>query len=216
MNYAIFLFVYFLLTTVIYFIVRKKDFMFWVKVTLLYLLVFISYNDGYIHIPIGILIGYFIVLKWGKNHRSTMKLTLFFALSAYLFACYVTPPIKIENYTNTKAIHEEIYKFKDIESVKTFSVEEPIQKKLSKNTNKDLDIEHVMFLTYILNDNNIKILNEHWLIYTASHELGIIKSNKSKEGVLIYNYNGIDYLGKFTRDNGNIHLKYVIKGKLNK
>ncbi|MFI8492207.1 hypothetical protein ACIGC1_04740 [Peribacillus butanolivorans] len=204
------------MTIVIYFLVRKRDFVFWVKFTLLYSLILVSYNDGFIHIPIGIIIGYFIVLKWCKEHRSTLKLTLIFALAAYLFASYVTPPITFENYTNVKTIHEEMFKFDGIESVKTFSLEEPIQEELLKYTNNDLNIEHVMFLTYILNDNNIKILNENWLIYTAPHELGIIKSQKSKDRVLIYNYNGTDYLGEFTRNNGKIHLKYVIKGKLNK
>ncbi|WP_375090377.1 hypothetical protein ACDZ29_06065 [Peribacillus sp. RS7] len=218
MNYAILLVVFCLLTILIYFTDKKRDFRSWVKITLLYLLVFVSYNTEHLHIPIGIIIGYFIVLKWSKD-ASIMKVTLLFALIGYIFSMYILPPVELKHIPYSKELYEQINRFNEVDSIKLFSKEEQLQEKLRVYTDNQVDIDRVMFLTYILSDKAVKIKDRHWLIYSASHDLGIIGSKKSKGSneVLFYmTFSGSDYIGMFEHDNNKSYLKYVIKGDIKK
>lgn len=217
MKYLIYLLVFILLTLIVLALNKNINVILWIKVTLLYLLVFVSYSTDNIHIPIGIIIGYIIVLRFFRN-SSIMKLTLLFATIGYFFAMYVIPPIDIENLSYTKDIHQQISRFKEVESVKVFSREELLQKELRTYSDNQVDIDRVMLLTYILTDNNIEITSQKWLLYSAFHELKITGSRKTKgkDHVLLYlSLNGSDYLAMFEHDNNESYLKYVIKGQIN-
>ncbi|MGG0740586.1 hypothetical protein, partial [Niallia taxi] len=96
---TILVYVCLLITTCI--LLKKISFKLYWKMTLLYLLALISFRIEYFYIPVGLIIGLFVVKKIKKD-LPIMKLTLIFSLIVYIFSNYLIPKIPVNVFCKIK------------------------------------------------------------------------------------------------------------------
>lgn len=230
MNYIIIVTIFLLLTIVILRQEREKERFFWGKIIILFLSCILTFEIGIVRVPLGIIIAFFLTVKFSKFNISLKRLTLLFSLVVFILVNFVIPPIEFNNVLYSKEIHSQMSKFEDIEYVKVFANDAAIQNEIKKY---DKEYSNIMFRTYMLMDKDIQIKDKEWLLYASDDELDYYwQSNttesKSKQisetssvsyGISWMEYirdnnTGEEYIGVFEKEKGEVILKYVIKGEL--
>lgn len=118
--YFIWLSVIFLILVIV--IIRKrkeKENYFWGKIVILYLSLILTFKIGSIEIPLGIIIGYLVVIKASKNNISLKKITLSFALVGFIFINYIVPPIELNLQTEEDEIVQYLANSMDYHEIST-------------------------------------------------------------------------------------------------
>ncbi|MBP1949677.1 hypothetical protein [Virgibacillus litoralis] len=209
---------------------KEKENLFWGKIVLLFLTFLLSLNIGFVYIPIGIAIAFFIVIKYSRYNLSLKKLTLLFSLIGFLLVNYVIPPIEFSNILYSKEINTQINNFEDVEDIAVFENDSSIQRRIKKYGK---DSSNIMFRYYVLMQKGISVNDKEWLLYDSHDELNYYwlsqttKSESVKTGensttsygvawkeYIRFNETGEEYIGIFEKENGKVYLKYVIKGML--
>lgn len=197
-------------------LLKKISFKLYWKLTFLYLLALISFRIEYFYIPVGLIIGLFVVKKIKKD-LPIMKLTLIFSLIVYIFSNYLIPKMPVNNLLETINTYELINHFEEVESIKSFSPSETIQVKLKQFLDDETDQNYFMLIAYILMDNQIELKDNNWLL-TTPHDYNITGKRMSKtknRDIIQLSYNGQDYIGIFDISKKEPILNLVIKGKIN-
>lgn len=230
MNYIILITIFLLLAIVILRQEKEKERYFWGKIIILFLSFILTFQVGIVRIPLGIIIAFFLTVKFSKFNISVKRLTLLFSLVVFILVNFIVPPIEFNDVLYSKEIHSQMNKFEDIEYVKVFGNNAKIQEKIKKYDNDSPDI---MFRTYMLMENDIQIKDKEWLLYESDNELNFywqshgteketIKTSETSSSVyniaweeyIRFNNSGEEYFGVFEKENGEVYLKYAIKGKL--
>ena len=207
----------------------KEDF-FWAKIIILFLTLILTLEIGLVRIPLGIIIAFFLTAKFSKANLSLKRLTLCFSLAAFVLVNYITPPIQFNEILYSKEIYEQMNRFEEIEYVKVFATDADIQEKIKKY---ERNSSYIIFLTYTLMDKDIPIKDKDWLLYDSNNELDFywqsnglgsetlktsetsaIEYNTAWMEYVRFNDTGEEYIGYFENKNGELFLKYVIKGKI--
>lgn len=196
---------------------KEEEKWLWIKVLLIYLCYFISFNIFLIKIPVLIIVVYFIIKKRSKLNQKIKLLALAFSLILYITVNYIVPQVSLQqiyNLTKQTAIEN---RFDNINYTGYYSEDSKIQEELRRYGND----EQIMFSTWVYDLNDIAIKDYEWLWMYSYKELDVYWSvtyNQEKgysEAYLRFNKTGEEYLGIFKKDkNGNNYLEYVIEGKL--
>ncbi|MGM9988855.1 MAG: hypothetical protein ACI35O_16735 [Bacillaceae bacterium] len=219
MKFVIFIFGFLLLITITIQLQTKKIFWVYLQVIILYalLLIYLKIDTtfGMFNIPIGILIGYFLVKRFANI--KLLRLAFIFSIVGFVFIYYLTPSIPIKWLPKSIGFYEQIEKFESIDSIEIHSKDDDFQKDISEYVRKDIREDLLKILTYILHDQDIEIKSEHWLLHSARIDLGITVSlieNKENFTIIYASYNDSDYISRFNKEeNGGTYMEYVIKGK---
>ena len=229
MNYIILITIFLLLAIVILRQEKEKERFFWSKIIILYLSFILTFEAGIARIPLGIIIAIFLIVKFSNSNISLKRLTLLFSLVVFILVNFVIPPIEYNDVLYSKEIYSQMNKFEDIEYVKVFAKNARIQEKIKKYDN---DSPEVMFRTYTMMENDIQIKDSEWLLYESGNELNFYWQSNGTETETIrtsetsswvnsiaweeyirFNDTGEEYFGVFEKENGDVYLKYAIKGK---
>ncbi|OEF99163.1 hypothetical protein BHF71_10030 [Vulcanibacillus modesticaldus] len=217
MLWIIYILNYILLMYVIRKIPKEKEKNFWLKVTFLYLVSIITLNINILPIPIGLIIAFSVVDKEKTINKSIKKIVLLFGL-VYFILTIVVPPIEIKDILTYNELHKEISRFEDVHSIHIYDDTAPIQKEIRKYYDSDSSL-YLQFITWVLNQRGIEIVNKEWLEEAYSRDnLNFYWSSIQIDGLTRHVYirfkdGSGEYFGIFKKENdgSRYYLKTVIE-----
>ncbi|GAA0343068.1 hypothetical protein GCM10008967_36930 [Bacillus carboniphilus] len=211
---------------------KEKEKFFWLKILLFFLSFLLTLNISSIRLPLGIVIAFFIIIKFTKLNKSIKKLTLLFSLIGFIVLYYLIPPLEFNQAKYSSDIYNQLNRFKVVEEFSHFSNEAPIQEEMHAYSEGEQSPQLYMIVAYVLKDKEIPIKSKKWLKYDAHRELDFDWSSHtlstesrqisdkisesygtSWEVYFRFNQTGEEYLAYFKREDDVVYLKYVIKGK---
>jgi hypothetical protein len=197
---------------------KEEEKWFWLKIILIYLSYFFSFNFGKVKLPVLIIGVYFIIRKKSKLNVKIKYLALRFSLVLFITINYLVPQASLRQvYNYGKQLTLE-NRFERLDSSHNYTAGALIQDKLRRY---DKDLPQIMFAVWVYDYNGINIKDYDWIWKDSYRELDIYWSvtNYNEEGYseayIRFNKTGQEYLGIFMKDkSGKQYLKYVIEGKL--
>lgn len=84
---------------------KDKERFFGSKIIILFLSFILTFEIGIVRIPLGIIIAFFLTVKFSKFNISVKRLTLLFSLVVFIIDKFVIPPIEFNDVLYLKEIH---------------------------------------------------------------------------------------------------------------
>lgn len=196
---------------------KEEEKWFWIKVILIYLCYFFSFNISLVKIPVLIIVAYFIVRLKSKLNKKIKYQVLIYSFALFITVNYVIPHLSLgEIYTLNKEV-KYTDRFERIDSIHRYTEDSYMQDNLKKLD----DSSQIIFTTWVYNYRGIDIKDYEWIWRYSYKELDIYWlvhndfERKISEAYIRFNKTGEEYLGIFKEDkNGDYYLELVIEGNL--
>jgi hypothetical protein len=188
----------------------------WLKIIVIYLCYFFSFNIFAVKIPVLIITAYYIIKKKSKLNEKVKLMALTFSLILFISINYIVPQVSLKQVYNLGKQAAMENRFEKIDYSCYYSEDSKAQSKLRRY---DTDNEQVMFSAWVYDFNDIAIKDYEWLWSNSYRELdvywSVTREKDYSEAYIRFNRTGQEYLGIFKKDkDGKQYLESVIEGKI--
>ncbi len=200
---------------------REDENKFWIKIVALYLSGMVFLDIGVLKLPLGILIGLYLVNKNPGMNRKLKNLSLFFGLICFILTA-VLPPISINDVLTYRELFNQINRFENVQTVLSLSPSSPEQAeliKLAPHAKGDMTLDDciVIFRTWILHKENVSAKDFEWLWSQSYNDMKFkdsyyIVDDYTAEGYLDFE-DGRKFFALFKKSekNGKYFLALVVQ-----
>ncbi len=171
-----FLLLFLLLLLTLWYQNREFERGFWLKIAALYGLSVLTLNIGPIILPLGAVIGMFLVFRNKGVNKLAKRLAVGFSFAYYLLLLAL-PSVPLQQLSAQRELFSYQHMFREITAVYDFTEDSPVQSKSRSHlfhspTAMTQADAIVMFLNWALTQQNIPIKDADWLWYEARQEHG--------------------------------------------
>ncbi|WP_066639266.1 hypothetical protein [Desulfolucanica intricata] len=139
----------------------------WIKISGFYFLSIVSFNIGVVRLPLGVLIGLYLVNRKPVLNKRLKNLTLFFGFVCFILLVLL-PPVPVQDLLSYRENFNQLNRFEEIKSMTLLSPVSPEQDELIKfapNAEGDMNLDYciVIFRSWALKKKNVTVQDFEWI-----------------------------------------------------